>query len=586
MGEMVPGRSFRSETIAGNPPVGNAPFRRSLWAVAAMALILLTTRAVELGDTQVYASEIVEHIGKSPFGHGNTLWEFGHILWRPLGWLLLSLATPFIPARIGWTPFMQASFVLIALSVVSALVSVAIWYAIAIRVSASRWIAFLVVIATASSHAVLLYAHSGCAYIPGLACLSASLYFLLGRRIVAGAAFFALSTLIWFPFILAGAALLLVAACPAANWNKTLEETFAKFDRVGAIRFLSVSAGVVVLVYGLAICARQISSVREAVNWYSAAGHGYSQSGKLVRAATGLPRSFLYLGKDGILYKRFLRHDPYSPVTLRDLARASLWKLVAFYLFIGCLLYEMLRRPRPGWLLLVFTAVSVPVLFFAVVILEPGSPERYLPALPLLVVASAWSLRDFQSRRRVTQFLIAAFLVCVVFTDGYSFAAPRVSAENAASLARVSDLRSRPADTGLAMVATNQDSLEETLSRLAFDDINRPAPFPLYDIVEPANIRVLTWRQDLAARTLKVWADGGDVWVSTRVWSLKPQPSWNWVEGDDTRISWTDLPRFFATLNTDAESGGPDGFLRLARNDANLAVLTRLAVSSPTGRQD
>jgi hypothetical protein len=259
---------------------------------------------------------------------------------------------------------------------------------------------------------------------------------------------------------------------------------------------------------------------------------------------------------------------------------------VAFYLFVACLLYEMLRRPRPGWLLLVFTAVSVPVLFFAVVILEPGSPERYLPALPLLVVASAWSLRDFQSRRRVTQFLIAAFLVCVVFTDGYSFAAPRVSAENAASLARVSDLRSRLADTGLAMVATNQDSLEETLSRLAFDDINRPAPLPLYDIIEPANIRVLTWRQDLAARTLKVWADGGDVWVSTRVWSLKPQPSWNWVEGDDTRISWTDLPRFFATLNTDAESGGPDGFLRLARNDANLAVLTRLAVSSPTGRQD
>lgn len=582
MDEMVPGRP---ERIAGNPNVVTAPFGKSLWAVASMAFILLTTRAVELGDTQVYASAIVENIGKSPFGHGNSLWEFGHVLWRPLGWLLLSLATPFIPARTGWTPIMQASFILIALSVASALAAVALWYAIAIRVSASRSMALLVVIAAASSHAVLLYAHSGCAYIPGLACLTASLYFLLRRRTVAGAAFFALSTLIWFPFILAGAALLLLAACPA-DWNSTLKESFAKTDRAGAIRFLSVSAGIVALVYGLAIFARQISSVREAAEWYSAAGHGYSQSGKLVRAVTGLPRSFLYLGKDGILYKRFLRHDPYSPVTLPDLARASLWKLLAFYLFIACLLYEMLRRPRPEWLLLVFAAASVPVLFFAVVILEPGSPERYLPALPLLVVASAWSLRDFQPRRRIPQFPIAAFLFCVVFINGYSFLAPRVSAQNAESLSRVSDLRGPLSGAGLAMIATNQDSLDETLNRLVFDDINRPAPFPLYDIVEPANIRVLTWRQDLAARTLKVWSDRGEVWVSKRVWSLRPQPSWNWVEGDDPRVAWTDLPRFFSTLNTDAESGGPDGFRRLARNDANIAVLTRLANSSPALNRD
>jgi hypothetical protein len=581
-----PLRSFRSETIAGKPGVANVPFRRSLWAVAALAFILLTTRAVELGDTQVYANEIVEHIGKSPFGNGNSLWEFGHLLWRPLGWLILTLSSPLIPARTDWTPFMQASFVLIVISVSSALIAIALWYAIAMRVSASRRTVFLIVLAAACSHGVLLYAHSGCAYIPGLTCLTASLYFLLGRRTIAGAAFFALSALIWFPFILAGAALLLLAACPAADWSEPLKDSFAQFDRAAAIRFLSLSAAIVVLVYGLALWARQISSVKEALNWYSAANHGFSQSGKLVRMATGLPRSFLYLGKDGILYKRFLRHDPYSPVTLRELARASLWKLVAFYLFMVCLLYEMLRRPRPGWLLLVFAAVSVPVLFFAVVILEPGAPERYLPVLPFLVVSIAWALRDFGSRRRLTQFFVAAFLVCVIFTDGYSFAAPRVSAQNSASLARVSDLRSRLADTGLAMVTTNQDNLDETLNRLAFDDINRPAPLPLYDIIEPANIRVLTWRQDLAARTIKVWANGGDVWVSTRVWSLKPQPSWNWVEGDDPRISWADLPRFFTTLNTDAESGGPDGFLRLARNDANLALLTRLAASTPTAPHD
>ncbi len=136
------------------------------------------------------------------------------------------------------------------------------------------------------------------------------------------------------------------------------------------------------------------------------------------------------------------------------------------------------------------------------------------------------------------------------------------------------------------MIATNQDALEETLNRLAFDDINRPAPFPVYDIIEPASSRILTWRQDVAARTLTVWSNGGDVWVSKRVWSSRPQASWNWVEGDNPRVSWIDLPRFFSILNTDAESGGPDGFLRLARSDANFGVLTRLAGPTMPLHQD
>ncbi len=220
---------------------------------------------------------------------------------------------------------------------------------------------------------------------------------------------------------------------------------------------------------------------------------------------------------------------------------------------------------------------GAPVIFFAVVIFEPGSPERYLPALPFLLVVTAWVLRDFPASRRGTQVFIAAFLLCVVLTNGYSFAAPRIWSENSASVARVADLRTRMTGSSTAMVATNQDALEETLNRMAFDPINRPTPLPLYDIIEPGSLRVASWRQEFAARTLKVWGSGGEVWISKRVWSPRPLPSWNWTEGDDRRISWKDLPQFFATLNTDAESGGPDGFLRLARNETNLAVLQPLA---------
>jgi hypothetical protein len=336
----------------------------------------------------------------------------------------------------------------------------------------------------------------------------------------------------------------------------------------------------VLLVYGLAIYARQISSVHGVLEWYSAAGHGLSQTGRLTRMATGLPRSFLYLGKDGILYKRFLKHDPYAIVTLRDLA-GSFWKLAAYYLFAGCFAYEMLRRPRAGWLLALIAAGTLPVIFFAVFVFEPSSAGRYLPFLPFIALGTAWVLRDLQTKRRVTQLAIAAFLILVVLTNGYSFFAPRVSGHNATAHSRVSGLRSRLNGAGLAMVATNRDELEETQSRLVFDNINRPAPLPVYDIIEPGNSRTLMWRQELAARTLKAWAAGGEVWVSRRMGSPLPEPSWNWVEGDDPRVSWKDVPRFFATLNTDTESGGTDGFLRLATNQSNLGVLTPLAGGAP-----
>jgi hypothetical protein len=550
--------------------------KNSLWIAIVMAILLLSTRAVELGDTQVYANDIVDHFGKSLFGSGNSLWDFGHLIWRPLGWALLSLTTPLLSAWTGFTIFMQASFVLVVVSVLCSLISVVLWYVMAIRLSGSKPVAFMVTIALACSHGFLLYAHSGCAYIPGVACLTASLYFLTTRRPIAAGIFYALSTLLWLPFILGGAALLLIAAFPSADWNQPLSEKLPKVDWAGAIRFTVASAIVVLLVYGFALYARRISSVAEAREWAVSSGHGWSQNIKVVRAATGVPRSFLYLGKDGILFKRYLRHDPYSPVTLRDLAGASLWKLAAFYLFSGCLLSELLRR-LPSWPLLFFSAVAVPVISFAVIIFEPGSPERYLPAFPFLLLAIVWVLRDFPTSRRVTQSVIAAFLLCVVLANGYSFAAPRVSAEDNTALSRITGFRNRVAGKSIIMVATNQDDLEPPLNRLVFGDINRPTPVPLFDIVEAGNTRTLTWQSGLAARVLEAWAADGEVWVTKRVWSSRPLPSWNWVEGDDPHVSWRDLPPFFATLSTDAESGGPDGFLRLARNEHNLALLTPLA---------
>lgn len=76
-------------------------------------------------------------------------------------------------------------------------------------------------------------------------------------------------------------------------------------------------------------------------------------------------------------------------------------------------------------------------------------------------------------------------------------------------------------------------------NRSPFDAINRLNPLPIYDVVEVAAPRVQTWRDEFAARVLQTCSAGGEVWVSKQMWQEWPFPEWNWVEGDDQRISWS-----------------------------------------------
>jgi hypothetical protein len=567
-------------TVAGDRSL--LPRRLNLlWIAVTLALILLCTGIIALGDTAVYVADIVAYMGKSSAGPANPLWDAGHLLWRPLGWGLLSVLGPFLSTITNWAPAIQATFLLISVSAISGLISVMLWFSLARHFSDSDSIAFLVALAAACSHGCLLYTQSGCSYIFGLTLLTASLYCLIFNRTIAGAIFYALSVLTWLPYILAGAALLIVILFPPGGASNPASQRLARVGWSGAISFTLVSAAITATAYGLVIYRLRLSSLQDVLAWVVASGHGWDQNSRLLRAATGLPRSLLFLGKDGILYKRYLRHDPYSPVTLMDIVSASLWKLASFYLFIACLLRELLRK-RCGWPLLVSAAVVIPVVFFAIVVFEPGSPERYLPILPFLVIAISWVLRDFPVSRSFTQTAIAMFLVCVILTNGYAFAGWRTNVMNKTSLARVADLRIRMKPAGTAMITTNQDELAEVLGRLPFDSVNRPAPLPVYHVIVPGNISVKMWRENFAIKTLTIWRASGDVWISTRLLSQRPQPSWNWVEGDDPRIRWRDLPDFFTQIDTDARSGGPDGFLRLAESPANLALLNRLA----TGRAE
>ena len=121
--------------------------------------------------------------------------------------------------------------------------------------------------------------------------------------------------------------------------------------------------------------------------------------------------------------------------------------------------------------------------------------------------------------------------------------------------------------------------MEEFLGRSIFSEVNRPQPLRVYDIVEPGTTRIHRWQEEFSVTILKVWKDGGEVWVTKRAWAARPEPEWNWVERDDPLEIWENVHSFMQPLKTDGDSGGGDGFFRLKPDEENSRYLTPFAAT-------
>ena len=141
--------------------------------------------------------------------------------------------------------------------------------------------------------------------------------------------------------------------------------------------------------YALAIERLGIRDLAGLKSWVTASSHGISNVRGLPRAAFGIPRSFLSMGNDGILFKRYLINDPYNPVTLGDLVRLSLAKGALVYVVLLATLAGLLRGKAERRVLVVAILGGIPVLAFGVS-WQGGDVERYMPAYPL--VFAAWAM--------------------------------------------------------------------------------------------------------------------------------------------------------------------------------------------------
>jgi hypothetical protein len=289
--------------------------------------------------------------------------------------------------------------------------------------------------------------------------------------------------------------------------------------------------------------------------------------------ATGLPRSFINLDLDGVWWKRFLFKDPYAPVSLTVLIfRAGLWKLATFYLLAAAIVWNGFRSPASRRSLAILAVAAAPLFLFAVFLFEPGSPERYFPAFPFLALAMASGIAVYRSSRLAATTIVVA-LGLTAATNLYFMSPWRVNLGVDQTTQRLAPFKGDTQGGNAVFTLGSKDPACNFRRDYPFHEFNSDGGVPIIDLVEIANERVDTWKEEFAHKTLRAWDSGRTVWVTQRVWSRQPLPEWYWAEGDDPRVSWADLPAFFEPLESSGQTEGDDGFRRIEPSAANRRLL-------------
>lgn len=533
--------------------------------------VLLLTRYTYFGDSPGYIDNIVAYDRTS---NPALIWEFGHLLWRPFGWALFHMFGGLISGLTAGDPLLEASALLLGASAIGGLVTILLLRWLASHFVASDWIADLIAASFLCFYSFLNYLHTGCVYVFGLMWLTLAVAcvikaFEAGARralYIAGAGVSsALSVLFWFPyaFVLPG------VVATAFFWKSGASSR----ERLRMVIVITACAAAVIGVgYAAAIAILHLDSLAQIKAWVLASGHGWSQSKRLLRMVIALPRSFVWVGDEGMLIKRYLLHDPYAPVTLGQIVRQQLWRVLFFYGFAAALVWTLMRSKSGRRMFLLLACASAPLLFFAAFIFESSSAERYLPLFPFLCLAIAFCLSQaghWIPRAVVLLFLCVAIVSNIQVTWGGTQLGRYVKTEQ-----RARSIREKVGPGSVVALDTLMDDLYMYAADAPYDPL-RPERrrIPVYDVVQIGNDRVLTWREEFAARSLKALDSGQSVWVSKRLLAQRPDPAWGWNEGDDARVGWRDLPQFFSRFEYAEDVGGPDGFLRLDDSPRNRQLL-------------
>lgn len=534
----------------------------------AFVLANVFTNAWLMGDTVDYVDSISAH----DQGRFLQFWEFGHLLWRPFGWLAFRLSEPVTNLLFGADQRAKITFTLMAINWIGGLACVLILAALIRHVCKSEWIVNLSTIGFLFSAAFLNYSQTGSAYVPGLALVLLAMLILVrdshksaSSKVQAVYAGFLLAAAVclWIPFIL---------LLPAAL---TISLFIIRFDMrtVRSVLWTVIALSVVTAVAYLAVIAMLgITSPAALRSWVTAASHGMDRMRGVPRMIFGFANSLIDLGGDGAIYKRYLRHDPYNPVSAADLFRSSLWKLLLCYLFLASFLFVLLRSTSRWKYVGLLLVNFIPTIIFALFIFEAGDTSRYIITLPIFFLVLAYSACNHRAPSWFKYFGVLVIAILII-TNVRVMSASRLHEREQRNIARVEQLLPRLKPNSIVVVSHLQDDLANFTRDFLFNPVIRNNNLHYTAVLAINTSQVDHWRQESAQQIEKVWSKNGDVWLTKRLLSPRPRLDWNWVEGDDPRVSWTDLYNYFSRFETGQAVGDDDGFVLLLPSEKNKELL-------------
>lgn len=550
------------------------PWRNALRRVAPVALVYffatLLTDAYFMADTADYVDSIAAHAGGVYYDY----WEFGHLFWRPVGWLCFKVGSLFVIPTGAAEMRAQIVWTLLALNWLAGLACVLLLRSLVSLVSKREWVANVVTIAFIFSHGFLNFSQTGSPYVLALALLLLSWWILMHggesgdsswRTAVPAGAALALAVCLWFLYLWAVPAALLL---PLVLFGT--DKARRRLAWRTALAFALVSG----LSYAAVLLHLGIYSVSGVKAWVTVAAHGNDTRG-MVRALFSLSRSLLNMGNDGMLFKRFLLHDPFNPVSKLDLLRLSLWKVGVAYSFLLTLLLGLWRSTQGKRILLLFALHAAPILAFES-FLDGGSVERYLSMYPVIFLSLGYVL-SATSVLRWQKAVALGFIIISVLVNASAMAKITLSLQQESSVERIKDLRPLLKPGSLVYCATWSDDLVNFNRSFPLHPVNQQEGLLIGALVTPGTESSKLWRQDFAQQASKAWSRGADVWVSPRAFAMQPRSEWNWAEGADLYVTWTDFPSFFAHLEKGAAVGGEDGFVLLPPTIENKRFLAGYA---------
>jgi hypothetical protein len=544
------------------------------FVVLVFAVTTSITTAYYMGDTWIYVSDLLRaRTFMESFG------DFGHALWLPLVWLVSPFIDPF--SRLGGGDDLRATKTITFLGItwLAGLIASLLVFELARRFSRRAFSPYLVTAIFMLSNAVLNYTQTAQPYIPALSLMLFGLYILVnnretnehpGLRALAAGAALAGGMCLWVAFAFSIPALLLSPLILFGVSKPRLRLV---------LQTTAVFALLVALVYSSTIVSRGIRDVAGLREWVQSATHGVLADAPLKsmqRMVFALARNFVNMGNDGRLFKRYLVHDSFNPVSFSELFRFSLWKLGLFYLFLVSVLMNLFSFTFGRRTLALLLVNALPLLGFAVFVFESGSIDRYMPLFPVLFLSLAVSMGSGRSVRPIAAIAVV-FVLAMAFSNVSAMSSATLNREQEAVASRIRDLAPRLKPQSRVVAVNQQDEVYAFNQNFPFNPINRSGHLEADIVVDPGTTQIPRWRQIFASKTLLKWDQGGDVWITNRVFHERPQSEWNWVEGDDPRVSWTDIHAFFSQLQVSPPVGVGDSFVLVLPSDSNKRLLTEVA---------